>query len=156
MQGYRFTSDTVTPMRYREVIHAPLWLLAIIYFFLLSIVLSVWAALGNNPALITLVGVTLLLVLFYFKSALTIEVDEIEVRVGNAHIEHRFIGEISFLNNADVKRVRTRDANPSAHLEIRFWVNEGVQLFVHDDRDSTPYWLISSNKALDLVKALKD
>ena len=156
MQGYRFTSDTVTPMRYREVIHAPLWLLAIIYFFLLSIVLSVWAALGNNPALITLVGVTLLLVLFYFKSALTIEVDEIEVRVGNAHIEHRFIGEISFLNNADVKRVRTRDANPSAHLEIRFWVSEGVQLFVHDDRDSTPYWLISSNKALDLVKALKD
>ena len=156
MQGYRLKSDTVTPMRYREVIHAPLWLLTIIYFFLLSIVISVWAALGNNPALITLVAVTLILLLFYFKSALTIEVDESEVRVGKAHIEHRYIGEVLYLDNSAVRRVRTRDANPAAHLEIRFWVNKGVQLFVKDERDSTPYWLISSNKALELVKALED
>ena len=143
-------------MRYREVIHAPLWLLSIIYFFLLSLVISVWAALGNNAALVTLVLVTTLLILFYFKSALTIEVDETELRVGSAHIDHRFIGEVHNLNNEDIRRVRTRDADPRAYLAIRFWVNTGVQLYVSDQRDATPYWLISSKKGAELIKALKD
>ena len=143
-------------MRYREVIHAPLWLLSIIYFFLLSLVISVWAALGNNAALVTLVLVTALLILFYFKSALTIEVDETEFRVGSAHIEHRFIGQVHNLNNEDIRRVRTRDADPRAYLAIRFWVNTGVQLYVSDQRDATPYWLISSKKCAELIKALKD
>lgn len=143
-------------MRYREVIHAPLWLLSIIYFFLLSLVISVWAALGNSPAFVTLVLVTTLLILFYFKSALTIEVDETELRVGCAHIEHRFIGLARNLNNEDIRRVRTRDADPRAYLAIRFWVNTGVQLYVSDKRDATPYWLISSKKGAELIKALKD
>ena len=143
-------------MRYREVIHAPLWLLSIIYFFLLSLVISVWAALGNNAALVTLVLVTTLLILFYFKSALTIEVDETELRVGSAHIDHRFIGQVHNLNNEDIRRVRTRDADPRAYLAIRFWVNTGVQLYVSDQRDATPYWLISSKKGAELIKALKD
>lgn len=143
-------------MRYREVIHAPLWLLSIIYFFLLSLVISVWAALGNSPALVTLVLVTTLLILFYCKSALTIEVDESELRVGSAHIEHRFIGQVHNLNNEDIRRVRTRDADPRAFLAIRFWVNTGIQMFVSDERDATPYWLISSKKGAELIKALKD
>lgn len=143
-------------MRYREVIHAPLWLLSIIYFFLLSIVISVWAALGNSAAFVTFLLVTGLLILFYFKSALTIEVDEKELRVGSAHIEHRFIGQVHNLNNEDIRRVRTRDADPRAYLAIRFWVNTGIQLFVEDQRDSTPYWLISSKKGAELIKALKD
>ena len=142
-------------MRYREVIHAPLWLLSLIYFFLLSIVISVWAALGNSPALVTLVLVTGLLILFYFKSSLAIEVDETELRVGNAHIEHRFIGEINNLNNEEIRRVRTRDADPRAFLAIRFWVDTGVQLYVSDQRDATPYWLISCKKGTELIKALK-
>ena len=143
-------------MRYREVIHAPLWLLALIYFFLLSIVISVWAALGNNPALITLAAVTVLLILFYFKSALIIEVDNNELRVGKAHIEHQYIGEVNYLDNKAIQLLRTRDADPKAHLAIRFWSSKGVQLFVKDERDSTPYWLISSKKGLDLIKGLKD
>lgn len=143
-------------MRYREVIHAPLWLLSIIYFFLLSIVISVWAALGNGSAFVTLLLVTGLLILFYFKSSLAIEVDETELRVGGAHLEHRFIGKIQNLSNEDIRRVRTRDADHRAYLAIRFWVNTGVQLFVSDERDSTPYWLISSKKGAELIKALKN
>jgi len=142
-------------MRFREVISAPLWLLAIIYFFLLSIVISVWAALGNTAALATLAAVTALLFLFYIKSALVIEVDSTELRVGRAHIEHRYIGEVRDLDNEAIRLVRTRDADPNSHLEIRFWVNKGVQVFINDARDSTPYWLISTRKGNDLLKALK-
>jgi len=142
-------------MRFREVISAPLWLLAIIYFFLLSIVISVWAALGNTAALATLAAVTALLFLFYIKSALVIEVDSTELRVGRAHIEHRYIGEVRDLDNAAIRLVRTREADPNSHLEIRFWANKGVQVFINDARDSTPYWLISTRKGNDLLKALK-
>ena len=156
MQGYRFKSDTVTPVRYREVIHAPLWVLLIIYFFLLSIVISVWAALGDSAAQITFGIVTLLLIIFYFRTALVIEVDDKEFRVGNAHIEHRYRGKALALDNQAIRRVRTRDADPQAFLAIRFWVGEGVQLFVNDSRDTTPYWLISTKNGLDLIKALNN
>jgi hypothetical protein len=149
-------SDTVIPMRYREVIRAPLWLLVIIYFFLLSIVISVWAALGNNSAVITLIALTLLLVRFYFASALVIEVDDKELRVGNAHIDHEYIGTLKNLSGEHIRLVRTRDADPSAFLAIRFWATKGVQLFIQDSRDSTPYWLISSNNGKKLIEALKN
>jgi hypothetical protein len=39
-------------------------------------------------------------------------------------------------------------------LAIRFWVGEGVQLFVNDSRDTTPYWLISTKNGLDLINSL--
>ena len=74
-------------MRFREVIRAPFWLLAFIYFLLLSLVVAVWAALGNQPALLTWVAATVLIVVIAIKSKLLIEVDENELRAGPAHIE---------------------------------------------------------------------
>jgi hypothetical protein len=142
-------------MRYREVIRAPLWLLAIVYFFMLSLVLSVWAALGNNSALICLVVVTAALVWIYSATAMTIEVDDQEIRVGKAHIGLTYIGECTDLDNAAIRRIRTRDANPDAFLAIRFWVSKGIQFVVNDKADSTPYWLISSKRGAELIKAIK-
>jgi hypothetical protein len=142
-------------MRYREVIRAPLWLLAIVYFFMLSLVISIWAALGNNSALIALVVVTAALVWIYSATALTIEVDEMELRVGKAHISLGFIGECIDLDNEDIKRIRTRDADARAFLAIRFWSAEGIQIAVNDTRDSTPYWLVSTKHGTDLIRAIK-
>ena len=142
-------------MRYREVIRAPLWLLAIVYFFMLTLVISLWAALGNGAALISLAVVTAALVWIYSATALAIEVDETELRVGKAHIALGFIGDSVNLNNEAIKRVRTRDADPQAFLAIRFWAPEGVQILINDINDSTPYWLVSSNRGAELIKALK-
>jgi hypothetical protein len=143
-------------MRYREVIRAPLWLLTVVYFFMLSLVISIWSALGNNAALIALVVVTAALVWIYISTALTIEVDGKELRVGKAHIDLGFIAECIDLDNEAIKRVRTRDADPRAFLAIRFWAPKGVQVTINDTRDSTPYWLISSNAGAELIKAIKN
>jgi hypothetical protein len=148
-------SDTVIPVSYKEVIRAPLWLVAFVYFLFLSLVLSVWAALGNTPALITFGVLTLWLIYLYFKTALKIEVDQTHLRVGGAAIEHKYIGEVTVLTSAQVKLIRTRDADPLAYLAIRFWNSKAVKLQVLDDRDRTPYWLITTNKGQELVKALK-
>ena len=143
-------------MRYREVIRAPLWLLAIVYFFMLTLVISLWAALGNDAALISLVVVTAALVWIYSATALKIEVDEKEFRVGKAHISLSLIGDCINLDNEAIKRVRTRDADPRAFLAIRFWTPQGVQVAINDARDSTPYWLISSNAGAELIRAIKN
>jgi hypothetical protein len=143
-------------MRYREVIRAPLWLLAIIYFFMLSLVISIWAALGNNSALTLLAVVTAALVWIYFATALAIEVDNKELRVGKAHISLTLIGDCIDLDNEAIRRVRTRDANPQAFLAIRFWAPKGIQVRINDTKDPTPYWLISSNAGAELIKAIKN
>ena len=143
-------------MRYREVIRAPLWLLAIVYFFMLSLVISIWAALGNNSALIALVLVTAALMWIYSATALIIEVNERELRVGKAHISLSLIGDCIDLDNEAIKRVRTRDADPRAFLAIRFWTPQGIQVAINDTRDSTPYWLISSNAGAELIRAIKN
>jgi len=142
-------------MRFREVIHAPLWLLAIIYFFMLSLVLSIWAALGNNAATLSLVILTACLVWIYCATALTIEIDSAELRVGSAHIPLQYVGECIDLDNEAIRRVRTRDADPRAFLAIRFWSTRGVKIAIADERDQTPYWLVSTNKGSELIKAIK-
>jgi hypothetical protein len=142
-------------MRYREVIRTPLWLLAIIYFFFLSLVISIWAALGNNSAIVSLVVLSLTLITIYLKSGLAIEVDENELRVGPAHLPREYFGNIVALDNQQVRIVRTRDADPAAFLAIRFWSPKAIQVFVNDARDQTPYWLISTSQTEKLLSALK-
>jgi hypothetical protein len=141
-------------MHFQEVIRMPFWLLSLIYFFFLSFVLSVWAALGNIPAIGTLITLSILLILMYRKSALRIEVTEMELRIGRAHIERKYLGTATLLNSLEMRQTRTRDANVKAFLAIRFWSSTGIKVDVKDARDQTPYWLITSNRSVELVKAL--
>ena len=141
-------------MHYREVIRMPLWLLAIIYFFFLSLVLSIWAALGNRPAQLAFISTSVLLFLIAKKTALLIEVDTHELRVGKAHIDLEFLANAQALTSVQVRRMRTRDADPAAFLAIRFWSSTGVRVELNDSRDATPYWLITSNNASALASAI--
>ncbi len=125
------------------------------YFFMLTLVISIWAALGNNAALVTLAAVSAAVLWIYSATALIIEVDGKELRVGKAHIDLDFIGECVDLDNKAIRLVRTRDANPNAFLAIRFWAPAGVRVDINDTNDSTPYWLISSNHGAELIKAIK-
>lgn len=142
-------------MRYREVIRAPLWLLAVIYFFLLTLVISIWSALGDNAGLIALAAVSAAIVWLYIATALTIEVNDKELRVGKAHIHLSFIGQCVDLDAQAIRLIRTRDADPQAFLAIRFWASKGVKVAINDTLDQTPYWLISSNRGAELIQAIK-
>lgn len=132
----------------------PVWLLALIYFFLLSLVLSIWAALGDRAGLISLIFTSALLLLIAIKSAMVIEIDSEELRVGKAHISFEFLGSAVDLSIEDMQKLRTRDADPAAYLGIRFWTPTGVKVLVNDAQDSTPYWVISSKNGDELVKVL--
>ena len=85
---------------------------------------------------------------------MVIEVDEKELRINSAHIEHEYLGEVRVLDVQDMRYARGRDADPSAYLAIRFWSPRGVLVKVNDARDSTPYLLISSKRGDELAKAI--
>jgi hypothetical protein len=85
---------------------------------------------------------------------MVIEVDDDELRVGRAHIALEYLGMAQSLTSQEVRTLRTRNADPAAFLGIRFWSSTGVRVEILDSRDSTPYWLITSNNGEELVKAL--
>ena len=143
-------------MRFREVIRAPFWLLAFIYFLFLSLVIAVWAAIGNQPALITWIVSTALIILIAIKSPLVIEVDAEQLRAGPAHIEMKYIGAATALDGKEMGRLRTRDADPASFLIFRFWRSTGVKVEINDPRDKTPYWLITCKRNAELAALLND
>jgi hypothetical protein len=141
-------------MRFREVIRAPFWLLAFIYFLLISLVVAVWAAIGNQPAFMTWVVSTVLIVLIALRSRLILEVDENKLRAGPAHIELKYLGQATALDSKEMGRLRTRDADPASFLIFRFWRSTGVKVEINDPRDQTPYWLITSKRNKELAAIL--
>ncbi len=142
-------------MRFREVIAPPIWLLAFIYFLFTSLSISIWAALGNTPAIWTQIILTLALVLIAIRFRMIIEIDETELRINKAHIELKYLGDVTELDTDAMRLVRGRDADPAAFLAIRFWCSRGVLVHVKDARDRTPYWLISSKRGKELAAMLR-
>ena len=143
-------------IKFREVIRPPLWLMAFIYFLALSLGIAVWAAINTLAAAIVMATLTLATIAIYFASALVIEIDECELRVGKAHIDKKFCGQVRVLTPAEMSLQRTREADPAAYLAIRFWTADGVKIEIIDARDQTPYWLVTSKRGDELAKALRE
>lgn len=141
-------------MVFREVIRPPLWVLAFIYFLFLSLVIAIWAALDNRSALISWIAATLAIIVIAIRWRTEITVDDKELRIGGAHIELRYLKEVSALSAQEMRLMRTRDADPAAFLALAFWIPAGVKIVINDDRDNVPYWLISIRKSEELTRTL--
>lgn len=142
--------------QFREVIRPPLWLMAFIYFLELSLVLAIWAAFGDTPSQILLGVSTLALPFIYRAMSHSIHVNENELIIGRAHIERKYLGEAEIIGSEKMRYLRTQGADPAAYLAISFWLNRGIKIAINDERDPTPYWLISSKRGKELIEALKD
>jgi hypothetical protein len=138
----------------REVIRPPLWLLTFIYLLLLSLVIAIWAAFDNQSAFIAWVAATMAIIAIAFTARSKIVIDAKELRIGNAHIELKYLETVQLLSKDEMRLLRTRDADPAAYLAITFWISTGVKITLKDERDSTPYWLVSSRKAEELTSTL--
>ena len=146
--------DNLARMVFREVIRPPLWVLAFIYFLFLSLVIAIWAALDNRSALISWIAATLGIIAIAIRWRTGITVDDKELRIGGAHIELKYLKEVSALSAQEMRLMRTRDADPAAFLALAFWIPAGVKILLNDDRDSVPYWLISVRKSEELTRTL--
>ena len=146
--------DNLVLVQFREVIRPPLWLLAFIYFLLLSLVIAIWAAFDNQAALVAWLCATMAIIAIARSFQSEISIDHNELRIGRAHIELKYIASVEKLSTDQMRLLRTRDADPAAFLAIKFWVSTGVKIMLDDKRDSTPYWLVSSKKTEEFKRTL--
>lgn len=142
-------------IKFREVIRPPFWLMAFIYLLALYLVVAIWAAMTSTIAAFALTIASAGTVAIYFTSRLIIEVDSDELRVGKAHISLEHLGVVHVLTQKEMLAKRTRSADPAAFLAIRFWTARGVVIEIADQRDQTPYWLVTSKRGEKLALALK-
>lgn len=117
----------------------------------LSIVLAIGVALSDLMIVSLFFGLTILTIYSSVKTTLEIQVTESLFKVKGAQIERKFIDRIELLDEAQMRNERSYLLNPKAFLALRFWVKTGVKIYLSDDRDPTPYWLISSRKG-NLIK----
>jgi len=138
----------------REKIRWPWWLMGLVIALDISIVIAVWAGLGNSAALASIFIVIALTIAFYFFTALNINIADGEVFVGRAHISVEHIGQVEVLSAEKMKLAYGMHLNPAAHLALRFWVKGGLKLTIDDQRDPTPYWLVSSKNPEKIESAI--
>jgi hypothetical protein len=139
---------------FTEVLRPPLWVLAFIYFMLLSLVIAIWAALDATATIGAFILATLAIPVIAKSLTSRISVSENELRIDKAHIERKYLGKVTVLDSDAMRLLRTRDADPAAYLAIKFWAAKGIKIEITDSRDSTPYWLITSKRGEELAASL--
>lgn len=121
---------------------------------LLSLVVAIWAAFDNNAAINAFaISLALQAALVHWMTS-TIEVADGELRIKRAHIPLQYLGEVKIVPKSQFGFERTRGADPAAYFAITFWISEGLKVAINDERDPTPYWLISTKRAGELAAAL--
>ena len=141
-------------MIFKEVLRPPIWVLAFIYFLLLSLVIALWAAFDNTVAFTSFVAATIAIIYIAYAMRSTITFDGEELRIDRAHIESKYLGKVTILDSDAMRLLRTRDADPAAYLAIKFWTPTGIKIEVIDPRDPTPYWLITSKRGEEIAALL--
>ena len=131
-----------------------MWLLGFIYFLMFSLVVAIWAAFDNKTAFISWIMSTLAIIFIAVKWRRIVTFDGKVLRVNQAHIDIRFIKDVIAADKNQMRTLRTRDADPAAFLALTFWIPTGVQVILNDDRDPTPYWLISLRNYEELTRTL--
>ena len=141
---------------YREKLSVPLrwWVqgtMLVATFWLAFVVaapaLVAWSA--TAVLLLIMVG------LFLGYGAARVEVGDGWLRAGRARITGEFLGDAEPLDAAETRRVAGPGADARAYLLLRPYLKRAVRVTVRDDRDPTPYWLVSSRDPEHLATAIR-
>ena len=83
-----------------------------------------------------------------------VTVDATDLRAGRAHIGLDQVGHVESLDGEETRRVAGVDADARAYLLLRSYLKRSVRVFITDESDPTPYWLISTRHPERLTAAL--
>lgn len=141
---------------YTEKLRAPWW-----WYPVAAGVASLLAAefrVGGLPVTEWLpfaVLIPLAIVLVWWLGHSTLEVSGGELRIRGAHLPLRYASGVVALDGLTLRRVVGREGDPAAFVSIRPWIGPGVQVWVDDADDPTPYWIVSSRHPEQLVTAVR-
>lgn len=142
---------------YRESLRTPAWWYAVALFVaallaaefhVSSVSLTDWLAFG--------IMLPLSVAIVWSLGRGKLEISGGELRIRGAHIPLREFSGAVALDAATLRRVIGREGDPAAFISIRAWIGPGLQLWLDDPEDPTPYWVISSRNpqaVVDIVRA---
>ena len=84
-----------------------------------------------------------------------VEVEDGWLHAGRARIAGEFLGGAEPLDPAETRRIAGPGADARAYLLLRPYLKRAVRVTVRDDRDPTPYWLLSSRDPEHLAAAIR-
>ncbi|HJQ42714.1 MAG TPA: DUF3093 domain-containing protein [Jatrophihabitantaceae bacterium] len=152
----RAASHGVERVQYAESLRTPWWwylaalgiasLLAA-EFHVAGVRLLDWIPFG------TLLPLSAAIVWWIGRSRL--EIGDGELRIRNAHLPLEYVSGAVALDERTLRRVVGREGDPTAFVSIRPWIGPGVQVWVDDPDDPTPYWLVSSRHPDRVVQVLR-
>jgi hypothetical protein len=143
-------------LRYRERLRTPWWWY-IVALFVASLLAGEFGLSGVPLTLwipfCTLLPLSVLIVWWLGHS--TLEVSGGELRIRGAHLPLADISGAVALDAATLRRVVGREGDPAAYVSIRPWIGPGVQVWLDDVDDPTPYWVVSTRHPEEVVRILR-
>ena len=141
-------------MLYRERLTVPVawWVLAVL--LAVSLLAAVGLYLGPVWGLAVFVATLAVAAGLFVSTAVVIEVDDAELRVGRSVIGRSWIAECRPLDAAEAEGRGGTGADARAHLVLRPYVATAVEITLDDPADPVPYWLVSSRRPARLAAAL--
>lgn len=145
-----------TQQSYREPLRAPWW------WYVVAIAIAVLLGAEFHIAGLPLTdwlpyGILLPLAvgIVWWLGHSSLEVADGELRIRGAHLPLRCVSGAVALDAATLRRVVGREGDPAAFVSIRPWIGPGVQFWVDDPDDPTPYWIVSSRRPERVVELLR-
>jgi hypothetical protein len=141
---------------YRETLRTPWW-----WYIVAAGVAALLAAefqIGGIPVTEWLpfaVLVPLAVGMVWWLGNSRLEIVDGELRVRGAHLPLRYVSGEVVLDAATLRRVVGREGDPAAYVSIRPWIGPGAQVWIDDEDDPTPYWIVSSRHPDRLVQAVR-
>jgi hypothetical protein len=151
------SSDASHSVQYREALRPPFWwyLVGLVVagllageFHISGLAVTDWLSFG------ILLPLSVVIVWSFGRG--TLEISDGELRIRGAHIPLTEISGAVALDELTLRRVVGREGDPAAFVSIRPWIGPGVQLWLDDPEDPTPYWIVSSRhprQVAELVRA---
>jgi len=125
------------------------------FMFVASLWLAVLAALPESAAWAVTAGAALVVsALFWSFGRVRISVHDGVLRAGRARIEAQHLGAAQALDADQTHRCAGVEADARAFLLLRPYLKRSVKVAITDPADPAPYWLLSSRRPDELVRAL--
>lgn len=85
-----------------------------------------------------------------------VEVIGDELWVGDAHLPLRFVEDAEVVEPAAKRAALGPNLDPAAFVLHRPWVRSSVRVWLQDEDDPTPYWIVSTRRPEELVRLLRN
>jgi hypothetical protein len=138
---------SATGGRYSETLRVPVlwWLIglgaAVTVWWVFFVVTPLWVACVAGAAAAGLIGWALLR-----WGAARVEAGQDGLRAGRALLPWEHVGPSVALDRREARRQLGPEADARAYLLVRSYCPGAVKVYVDDESDPTPYWIVSSRR----------